>query len=445
MALGLRLPSSPRPFSPRNFAALSPIYFLDQQSLIRFLEKITAKNFNKSARLTQSDTSRARFEISRTFLLHLDNSVSGKDFALRLVNLDKLRVVPLAVNLASIDPRSGSERERDPIILDVGVGEARCCGEYFRMVSRFHLKIKEKLIVEPRTRKPFEHGHSEELEQVAAGERLRELLADGDPLVLLVYNRSRTLSILRALGIDHFDGKVYNMEDLYSPESERSTFAPRKPRSRSPQRRASAHYADQLSLDRKRDYDDRQMGRKDFADDRGRTAPPKDAADARPISRQVYILDIQEMYNTMLSSSDIHSLSQVALELGVIDTDPGGICAGNEVQWLLDMWISMSKGGSILQQREARESERLQKQWQTQQAKAEASTPTPIKQEQPISGEDSDEDLVSDPNDALVEAAGGTTNITLGKGRNPYDENDDENDDSETEDYVPYIQARAAR
>jgi hypothetical protein len=89
----------------------------------------------------------------RTFRLSLAASVSGEHFGIRRVNLTNLRSVALIINTSRKDVRSASEQERNPIILDIGVCQAKCGSNDLEITSTVHMNIKENLMLETEARR----------------------------------------------------------------------------------------------------------------------------------------------------------------------------------------------------------------------------------------------------------------------------------------------------
>ncbi|KAJ7188862.1 hypothetical protein C8R46DRAFT_1341513 [Mycena filopes] len=376
------------PTMARDFESLSPIVFRDVKALSDKLGELQPKNdrdkfdssrLNKGYTGGTQDLVRAQFENSRVFYKLLRNEVNPdaeKDLRFCCEKrpwTGSIRVFTFCYNLWLHDGRSLADRRRLPKILDLGWCEAENgLGENKNpldgeMKSSQHIVFSNNQnltnpgilrrgddpkvpLVSERTGYEYDDfGATLVCDPQVAAEKVRAFVEEATqptlgPLVLLVHDKDNAIAVLTSLGVDvsRWDYELKNLIRVPQP-------APRRDESR------------RESMDPRRDSRD---PRRPSADPRrGRSASPgpydrsrRPRSHSPPRQRQyapVYVVDVQSLVRTMLSTHDGSAtvpemIERLQLRL---NNPPKGFCAGNECWMLVEAFRAMAAGRAVDEQK----------------------------------------------------------------------------------------------
>ncbi|EAU91130.2 hypothetical protein CC1G_03298 [Coprinopsis cinerea okayama7 len=356
----MRLPL-PRAYPMRidSFQSVSPIHFHAVEELEAKLSRMKPKKGNAPYDTSQANRGytdsnpepglkRGHFEHNRVLYRILQRTLDLPKYSVPADTrwTQNLRICSLVYNLWSLDHRAVSDRRRAPRLLDVGFAEARVPDLEYKPGTGVHLSDERNLGLKQgaeTTREAFRYGDSHTMSQDQIGDKLRELLRldPRQPTILLIMGEDWTTDILGSLGVffhvEDIRSLIYgSRRDTHQQSSSRhndydSRRDRRRSRSRSPQRSYAA------SSDPRRRPDTRDI--------------PSTERD-RP---RLYVIDVKELYLTMMEESEIgtYSVSQLAERLGH-QVNHLSWCAGNEAVQLIQLWKDMISGAAIDEQRELR-------------------------------------------------------------------------------------------
>ncbi|KAG6866299.1 hypothetical protein C0991_006395 [Blastosporella zonata] len=415
--------------SASEFESLSPISFHTKEEFKESFDRLKIKQLKKGRE--RSDNSqenkmyqpedgqppkahpeRGAFEHGRIFYRILGAQIDPDKFNLHDVSwAQSAKIYSFAFSVRSADTRPIQDRISHPTLLDCGLAQATIPDLKYSAGSAIHFRFSNNRLLGAGSPKlPFQYGHTEELNDLAVSERLKDFFAttifEGSaagsrPVILLVHNETVALNALKNLGVDTTSWKsglkaLFDLaEDGHENEIQRRD--PRqqytgygKRRERSPPRYSSSgsyqrqnynedyhrtgpdsrrqrsssprqHYNGEY---RRNGHDSRRQrscspipsSSGSFPRNNGRLPSP-------PIQRKsfapVYVVDLMANYTALVRST--HASERVALiagpdGLGLADIN--GWCAGNDVVTMLQIWHAMVSGPSINVQRELRDKNR---------------------------------------------------------------------------------------
>ncbi|TFK54676.1 hypothetical protein OE88DRAFT_1653108 [Heliocybe sulcata] len=321
------------PAPPSDFISLSPISFRYEEELKKTVLKFKKNSFYSGAP-PEVGRSRGLFEQQRVLYRLILGEIDLAKFCLSDPSwMDKFKVVSLFANTWDKDGRPIEERRRDPRILDLGWYEAELLSPTAPLVlHHFELDVKRGLRNGKNiTRKKLENSETLPLGDLRA--KLRELTQNLEHTILLVYDWPKTLSILHYLSVNCDHWRDDGLRSLLLPDNPNPDYRP-PPRHHNP-----------------RDPRSRQRSLSPSPSTRLRSPPPP------PRRSSVHIVDISALCR--LLSITFPSVTEAARRLGV-DVKPNEMCAANDTELLVRMWMSMSQGPAIDEQTQRRSALNLQ-------------------------------------------------------------------------------------
>ncbi|KAI0636617.1 hypothetical protein C8Q77DRAFT_1093677 [Trametes polyzona] len=319
--------------------------------------------------LSAAGLARSSFEHQRVFYRLCQNTIERPfDYALRLAPwLRSTRIVSFAFNTWGSDTRSLVEREEDPKVLDVSWTEfnAPTDSDDLTAVSTSHYVVhEERFLANPGRKKLALPNITQNMPRATIATLLQDLFADArngepkPPMILLVHHERMTRCVLRSFGVDTSRWMVGIKSLLYCPgaadnsrrnsyyyESKRDarglTGKWQRSRSRSPQKRSEPRTS----------------------------ARPRSPLFTPLPPPAVYIVDVREMFQTLMQLPRDDTVQSNAIALGVRDTapvrgeddrviyeevDPKSWCAGRESRLIGYMWEDMANSVAIDEQRDSR-------------------------------------------------------------------------------------------
>lgn len=364
------------PFPASEFISLSPICFRTEDELKRKLAKYEVR-YKKGQRVEYDNSqansyyassssaegsTRAIYEQQRVIYRLIQDSIDLSKFSLRDSSwMSEFKVLSFSLNVWIKDVRTKDERDRDPRILDCGWYEADLLAPTAPN-KVCHFEVHEtRGLQNGRSVKRKKLSDTETLPLNELRTKLKELFSSLEKTILFVYDREKVSTLLHFFDIDATQWQTGDLHSfLYHSERYRHSpnFNPRDPRSRrrslSPRRSTSS---------RERPYS------------------PLHAA--RPSS--IYMVDIKSLCSLLHIMGP--SLKEDAQGLG-IDTDPNEMCAADDAQLLIRMWMAVAAGATVDEQAELRREHNIRR--YTQPSSSNYGSSSPVRQP-------TDEDV--DPND----------------------------------------------
>ncbi|TDL24994.1 hypothetical protein BD410DRAFT_826908 [Rickenella mellea] len=455
-----------RPSLATQFTSLSPIIFRSVEELLRKVKtystqarkKKSAQNnrdidtsrANKAFFLTDStDVFRANFEHQRIFLRIISRTLDPGIYCIPEVSWHDTSVVrALCINTWDSDNRPRSEQEKNPKLLNIAWADVTPANLLSgHLEGDFHsvdviLQENSLFNLRGRRRESCRYGQTNTLDKDALTAYLQDAFIKqrpGAPLILLVHDAKITLNALKVYGIDtaawHSDFKAllgydtlaermaysrnrlrqdYGRSNQYHASSSRRSRSPPSSKLGWTKREPSPGYRDSRERDwrsdNSRSYRPHQDHRSSRPSDtkplflQSKNSPP---LVSRSAVRQVFLVDIETMYNTLFKGGQRSSLLSIAKSLG-FSVDP-------KVCLLIQLWLAMASGGSVDEARTEAHS-----------AKSEANSDSRLAE----AGERDLSDDEQDPNDVPVSKG----KVPQGNSATTYDYFSDSEDD-EYDDY----------
>ncbi|KZT26614.1 hypothetical protein NEOLEDRAFT_1147252 [Neolentinus lepideus HHB14362 ss-1] len=341
--------------TPSEFISLSPIHFRDEEELKKKLDRYGPKrggwgDYDNSQANNYYSTARPEVGISRGIFEQQRGDIDSADLAKFSLNnpswMENFKMVSLFANTWNLDKRSREQRDRDPRILDLGWYETELFSPTAPRDVR-HFEFQEKLRNGKNIRRkvggPLRVAGSETLTLGELKSRSKELIQTLENTVLLIYDRRETFNVLQYLGIDCSQWQEDGLRSLLWP-SYQDTSQPRPPPKQfNPRDRRSRQRSFSPGTSRSSSHS--------HSHSRPRSPPPT------PSQSSVYVIDVKAL--CMLLSITGFSIREDAQHLGV-EVNLKEMCAAEEAELLVHMWMSMAKGPAIDEQTELRRRQNLQ-------------------------------------------------------------------------------------
>jgi len=411
-AMRWRLPNSRYDLADK-FLSLSPIHFANRAELDKKLKSYASTKSNKGipkdqirdrskantsftvagSGLSEAGRIRGAFEMQRVLVLsrpmlgQLDRTQAVE---LSLHNVpEQVTVVSLCYNTWKADTRTMRERETDPKVLDIGwttwSKPTQWNGSQITPSETTHAVVEEERYLNNPGLKRIqcEYATTTYKKRGEIAWNLSMALSGKYPVVLLVHDEARTLTTLRALGIDTSEWVSGIASLLYEGAREPVQTMHRSSRSRSPGRRSEL--ADRVERNR------------------------------RPAGATVYVVDVRSLYLALRqiapATDNVPTNSRgLGVQLNPPKDKPSAVtpkviadsdrwwCAGTESLLLGKMWYSMARGPNIDDQRALRSSSALMIDAAESSLASVSTEPAAVG----LTAEDSDDEV--DPNDILPQA-----------------------------------------
>ncbi|KAI0822751.1 hypothetical protein BC628DRAFT_1387505 [Trametes gibbosa] len=317
--------------------------------------------------LSGSGIARSFFEHQRVFYRLCQRSIQRPlDYALSLAPwFRQIRIFSFAFNTWGSDNRSLPEREDDPRIMDVSWTEFNTPTDSCDLspLSTCHYVVEEeRFLGNPGRKKLSLPDVTQNMPRARIATFLQALLAPPPgaeaqpPILLLVHDEKMTRCALRSFGVDASRWRVGIKDLLYSPDPR----GPPKNDAYHDSKRDVRDYAKKWS--RSRSPSPRRQSSTDCAP-RARSPPPTRAPPP------VYLVDVRQMYHTLMEIPRNDTVLANSISLGVKDTAPlrgeddrivyedvdlQSWCAGRESRLIGYMWEEMANSVAIDEQRALR-------------------------------------------------------------------------------------------
>ncbi|KAG6890781.1 hypothetical protein C0995_003211 [Termitomyces sp. Mi166 len=369
LARAYKQPFPRRSVHASEFESLSPIYFHNREEFEQTFGRLKIKYIkgrkpwdnsqeNKAFSTSEYHPERGAFEHGRLFyrILGGRGRIDSEKFNLHDLSwADSVQIYSFSISLRSPDTRPSQDRINRPIALDCGLAQAAFDLSYREASAIHYSSYNNRVLGAGSPKLPFEHGETEELDDMTLSARLRDFFSarihecspgGSKPIILLVHNEIVSMNMLKNCGVDTSSWKS-GLRDLVHfsvPQDYRHDRRRRdEPRYRDDRyERGGYNGITERSLSPRPSASTSQL--------RYDSPPPR-----RTSFAPVYVVDIKTYYTTLMQATTAsESVNAIAGPLGLDLVDIKGWCAGNDAVTMLKIWHAMVSGPSINEQRELR-------------------------------------------------------------------------------------------